>query len=162
MSGSPSEPPFSSSVAPSRARRWFFLACGFFFVGLGILGILLPVLPTTPFLLLASWFFVRSSPRWHAWLLRSRWFGPFLRDWQRHRAVRPHVKVVALSILAVAVAGSLTFGNLPPPLIVLLAVLAGIGGYVILRLPTFEDAADAVDGLSGESDQLAPDPLQSQ
>lgn len=162
MSASPSEPPLPSSAGPSRARRWLFLACGFFFVGLGVLGILLPVLPTTPFLLLASWFFVRSSPRWNAWLLRSHWFGPFLQDWQRHRAVRPHVKVVALSILAVAVACSLTFGNLPAPLIVLLGVLASIGAYVILRLPTFADTAEAVDGLSGEADQLAPDPLQGQ
>lgn len=161
MSPPPSDPPsLPSAVALSPAWRCLYIACGFFFVGLAVLGLLLPVLPTTPFLLLASWFFVRSSPRWNAWLLRSRWFGPFLRDWQRHRAVRLHVKVLALTLLALVVAFSLTFGNLPLPLLLLLSGLAAIGAVVILALPTLP--APGADAPSRQSDQLAPDPLQGQ
>lgn len=56
-------------------RRALYVALGLFFVVLGLVGVVTPGLPTTPFLLLAAFFFVRSSPRLHAWLLRSRLFG---------------------------------------------------------------------------------------
>src|SRR5947207_1871164 len=91
-------PPRRPLVVPG-LRRLLYVAAGSFFVFLAVLGALLPVLPTTPFLLLASYFFLHSSPRLNAWLLRSRLFGPLLRDWQEHRAVRPRVKVTALSII---------------------------------------------------------------
>ena len=69
-------------------------------VGLAVVGAVLPLLPTTPFLLLASFCFYRGSPRIHAWLHRSAWFGPTLDDWQHSRGVRRSVKNRAL--LAVA------------------------------------------------------------
>jgi len=116
-----------------------YVVAGLFFVGLAVLGAMLPVLPTTPFLLLASFFFVRSSPRLNAWLLRSRVFGGMLRDWQRHRGVRPRVKVVALSVLVVAVVTSAYFGKLPWYLVVMLVGLAGIGATVVIRLPVIRD-----------------------
>ena len=121
--------------------RVLYVLLGLFFVGLGVIGAFLPVLPTTPFLLLASYFFVRSSHRLNAWLLRSRLFGPFIRDWQRHRAVRPRVKVTALAMMSVAVFCSAYFGNLPWYLVVMLVVLALIGAVVVLRLPVLRDVA---------------------
>lgn len=54
----------------------------------GVIGIVLPLLPTTPFVLLAAAFFARSSPRFHAWLLAHRHFGPLILDWQQHRGIR--------------------------------------------------------------------------
>src|SRR5262245_37471900 len=114
----PSQPPLGGGV-----RRAVYLLLGTGFVGLGALGALLPVLPTTPFLLLASYCFLRSSPRLNDRLLRSRLFGPFLRDWHQHRGVRPRVKITAVTVLALAVGGSALFGNLPPLLLVLLGVL---------------------------------------
>ncbi|MFO0880636.1 MAG: YbaN family protein [Gemmataceae bacterium] len=116
-------------------RRGVYILAGLFFVGLAILGAMLPLLPTTPFLLLASYFFVRSSPRLHCWLLRSHVFGPFLRDWNEHRAVRPGVKVVALSMLPTVVVASAVFGKLPWYLVLVLLGLASIGAFVVLRLP---------------------------
>jgi uncharacterized membrane protein YbaN (DUF454 family) len=59
---------------------------------LGILGIFLPLLPTTPFILLASACFVKSSPRLHQWLLSHRIFGPMIENWQTHRAISTKVR----------------------------------------------------------------------
>jgi uncharacterized membrane protein YbaN (DUF454 family) len=127
--------------APVRGmRRVLYVALGLFFVGLAVLGVLLPVLPTTPFVLLASYFFVRSSPQLHTWLLRSRVFGGFLRDWQRHRAVRPRVKVTAVVVMLLAVTASLTLADLSQGLILLLLVLTAIGLTVVLRLPVLREA----------------------
>ena len=58
---------------------------GILFVVLGAIGAVLPLLPTTPFVLVAAWCFARSSPRLHRWLLESRLFGPMLRDWEENR-----------------------------------------------------------------------------
>jgi uncharacterized membrane protein YbaN (DUF454 family) len=116
-----------------------YLVLGCLFVGLATLGAFLPVLPTTPFLLLASACFVRSSPALHARLLRSRLFGPFLRDWQRYRGIRLSVKITAVVTLLAVVAASVLFGQLPLPLLILLMVLASIGLFVVLRLPVVRD-----------------------
>jgi hypothetical protein len=99
----------------------------------------LPVLPTTPFLLVASACFVRSSPALNQRLLRSRLFGPLLRDWQQHRGVRLHVKVTAVTVLLGTVAASILFGELSLPPLILLILLALVGLVVVLRLPVVRD-----------------------
>jgi uncharacterized membrane protein YbaN (DUF454 family) len=123
--------------------RVLYVSLGLFFVGLAVLGAVLPVLPTTPFLLLASYFFVRSSARLNNWLLRSRLFGGLIRDWQKHRGVRPRVKVVALAVLVAAVFTSAYFGNLPWFLLALLIGLASVGAFVVIRLPVVRDPRPA-------------------
>ena len=116
------------------------LLAGLFFA-LAVLGVFLPVLPTTPFLLLTSWCLVRAAPRLDRALRRSPLFGPLLEDWRRHRGLRPHVKVSALGALAIAVAASLWFGQLGWIWGSVLVVLAAIGAAVILRLKTVRDDA---------------------
>jgi hypothetical protein len=120
-------------------RRVVYVGLGCFFVGLGALGVFLPVLPTTPFLLLASFFFIRSSPALNARLLRSRLFGGMLRDWHKHRGVRPHVKVTTLVIIPVVITASAVLGELSLPLVVLLCVLGLIGLTVVIRLPVVRE-----------------------
>lgn len=60
---------------------------GFLFLGLGFIGVFLPLLPTTPFILLAAGCFARSSERWYNWLLNNRTFGPMIRNWQQYRCI---------------------------------------------------------------------------
>lgn len=82
--------------------RWLYLAVALVCIGLGTLGIIIPGLPTTPFLLLAAWAAARSSPRLHAWLFNHRWFGPPLRNWENERAIATRVKVLAVTLLIVS------------------------------------------------------------
>ena len=85
-------------------QRGLLLALGLVCVVLAAVGVALPLVPTTPFLLLAAACFARSSKRLHAWLLRSPAFGPLLRDWEERGAVRLRVKVVASVLLVTLVA----------------------------------------------------------
>lgn len=73
---------------------------GFVFLGLALTGIALPLLPTTPFLLLAAACFAKSSPKWHQWLLNHRAFGPTIRRWQEKRCISAKAKVLALVCLS--------------------------------------------------------------
>ena len=94
-------------------RRRLYLVLGLFFVGVGILGVILPVLPTTPWLLLASYCFARSSPRLEAWLRRTPYFGHLIRDWEVHRGVRPRVKATAILIVALVIGSTVLFSGAP-------------------------------------------------
>jgi hypothetical protein len=82
--------------------RHVFIALGFVALLLGFVGIFLPILPTTPFILLAAAFFARGSERFHSWLLQHRITGPLLVDWYQHRSLRASVKrwVYLLTILS--------------------------------------------------------------
>ena len=82
---------------------------GFIALGLAILGIPLPVLPTTPFLLLSAWFFARSSEKWHKWLLANNTFGPIIQNWEENRAISVRTKIVAISSMVIVGGTSLTF-----------------------------------------------------
>ncbi|HEY0919820.1 YbaN family protein [Devosia sp.] len=82
--------------------RTLWIAVGLVATGLGVAGIFLPLLPTTPFLLLASFAFARGSPRLHAWLVAHPRLGPVILEWQRHGAIRRRVKVVALGAMALS------------------------------------------------------------
>ncbi|OIQ33174.1 MAG: hypothetical protein BM562_02000 [Alphaproteobacteria bacterium MedPE-SWcel] len=82
--------------------RIIYLFLGLISVSMAALGVLLPLLPTVPFLLLATFFFARSSERLHGWLLDHRTFGPMILDWQTRGAIHPNAKKAAtLSVAAV-------------------------------------------------------------
>ena len=140
--------PISSVDTPSRPqrlRRWqkfIFLACGGFFFLLGVLGAVLPGLPATPFLLLTSYFLVRSSPRLNAALLKSRFFGPILVDWQEHGGMRADVKLQAIVFVALAVGATIYFANLTLVPALAIVGLAMVGVTVIARLPTARRPSD--------------------
>lgn len=81
------------------ARRVLFLVVGILALLLAVIGLLLPLVPATPFLLLAAWAFSRSSERLHRWLRGLPGFGPVLADWEENGAIRTRVKVLATVIL---------------------------------------------------------------
>ena len=82
------------------------ISLGFLFVGLGGVGLVLPLMPTTPFLLLAAACFARSSPRFHDWLLNIHVFGALIRNWQETRSIPREAKLVA--ILSITLVGGLS------------------------------------------------------
>ena len=79
------------------ARRLLFAALGVLCLALGIIGVFVPGLPTTEFVLAASYLFSRSSPALQGWLERHRWFGPLLREFRATGGMRPKAKALALA-----------------------------------------------------------------
>lgn len=122
--------------------RWIYLGIGWIAVALGGLGVALPVLPTTPFLLLALACFARSSPRSRAWLLNSPVLGPVLNDYLQHRVVPARAKAVALLLLwpTLGWAAAVQADRVPALSAGLLLLAAGVSLY-LLRLPSRKASA---------------------
>jgi hypothetical protein len=96
-------PPVPPGYYRCRWRRGL-MALGFVCVGLGAVGVVVPVMPTTVFLLVALWAFSRSSERFHLWLWNHRRFGPPLRNWHRHRVISPRAKALAVGTMGASLA----------------------------------------------------------
>lgn len=112
------------------------MACGWASLGLGAAGLVLPVLPTVPFLLLAAACFLRGSERRYRWLVSHPVFGPHIADYLAGRGLRPRVKLVALATLWASVLLSvLVFVPLLAVDVVVVAAATAVTAY-ILRLPT--------------------------
>ena len=113
--------------------RVIWLSVGWLFFGLGLLGAVLPVMPTVPFLLVAVWAFSRSSPQLRDRILRHPHFGPPIRDWQERGAIRRPVKFWATLMMGCGIAWSLWL-QLPVALIAGQAlVCAAIAVFLITR-----------------------------
>jgi uncharacterized membrane protein YbaN (DUF454 family) len=142
-------------------RRRLYVGLGLFFVGLGIVGAILPVMPTTPWLLIASFFFARSSPRLEAWLRRTPYFGLLIRDWEVHRGVRPGVKVSAITVVVLVVGSTCLFSPAPIWAKWSAAALATVGvGSILFLVPTVRTRRDQKENappLRGESGRKAID-----
>jgi len=85
-------------------RRWLWLLLAWLALGLAVLGVILPGLPTTPFVLLAAWAAARGSQPLHDWLRRHALFGPMIRDWQAEGAVSRRAKRLALAMMLLCAA----------------------------------------------------------
>ena len=115
---------------------YLWISLGLLSLLLGGLGVVLPLLPTTPFILLAAACFAKSSPRMHGWLLHSELFGPMLRDWEKNKCVSRRVKVLALLMMVVVGGVSiLLFVPVGWPRIAGLGLL-GLGCLTLIRLKT--------------------------
>ncbi|OBU13393.1 DUF454 family protein [Morganella psychrotolerans] len=118
--------------------RLLLLLSGWIAVVLATLGVVLPLLPTTPFLLLAAWCFSRSSPRFHHWLLYRSWFGGYIRHWQEHKGLPRKAKRRAVIVILVTFAVSLWLVKLIYIRLLLLLILACLLIFM-LRLPETEE-----------------------
>jgi len=117
-------------------KRLLLLALGCLCVGLGGMGAVLPVLPTTPFLLLALWAFARSSTRFHHWLLHHSWLGRYVADWERDRVIPLRAKVIACSAMALSMAWVVLASNAPWPAMAAMAAVMVYGAGFILTKPS--------------------------
>lgn len=110
--------------------RLLILGCAWLMVGIGLVGVFLPVLPTTPFMILAAALFARSSPRFEQWLLDHPRYGQPLIDWRREGAISKRAKIVSVSLMTVSYGIVLAFG--PPQLWLKLVI-----GLILVACATF-------------------------
>jgi uncharacterized protein len=130
-------------VYATGARRVAYQALGWSSVGMAVVGAIVPGIPTAPFVVLASYFFVRSSPEAHHWLRHSRWFGTLLRDWEDHRGVRRSVRNTAVGLIGASMALT-PFLGLPVGLVATIMPLQLIGLAIVLHLHVVEPAPAAL------------------
>lgn len=114
--------------------RTLYLGMGIMALVFAVLGALLPVLPTTPFVLLAAACFARGSPRLHDWLLANRYAGPIIREWEEHRSMPPGIKPWAFALMALSFGASILTMSSPWHRLMLLG-LAIVLGYFLWRIP---------------------------
>jgi uncharacterized membrane protein YbaN (DUF454 family) len=135
-----------SQPAPARgARRVLLLVVGGGSLGTGVVGMFVPLLPTTCFLLLAAWCFGRSSPRLHHWMYHNRWFGTYLSDYKRGRGIPRGVKIGSLSLLWITIGATIVFAN---SAIWLQALLVAVAVAVTVHVTAQRDAVPLRDELS--------------
>ena len=129
----------------NRVTRALWVVTGLVCVGLGAIGIVLPILPTTPFLLAAAACFCKSSTRLYNWLIGNKWFGEYILNYKEGKGIPMKTKIIALTLLWATIGVSTIFilSHLLPPLLVLpmqlimLVIATGVSIH-ILRLPTFK------------------------
>lgn len=111
---------------------------GIFFVGLAMLGAVLPILPTTPFLLVAAACFAKSSPRLHQKLLDNKVFGPLIKNWQEHRSISKKSKIIAFVTIVLSILWSCYMLENNVVRIALLSFLI-FPAFFLYKVPTAQD-----------------------
>lgn len=102
-------------------------------LSLGIVGIFLPILPTTPFIILSAWCFVRSSEKAHAWLYRQPLFGPALKNWDQKKAIARRAKILAISMILVSLTVMWLRIENQNILIIVTAILVSVSVFIATR-----------------------------
>jgi len=118
-----------------RLKKTLYMLLGFLFILLGILGVFLPLLPTTPFIILAAFLFSQSSEKYHQWLLNNKVFGPILYNWENSRCIPNFAK--KLSFIMIAIFGSYSLYVIPILAVKILTLaLLTYGCYFIYNIHT--------------------------
>ena len=133
------EPKTNNKTSNNKLVRAFFFIAGTITLVLGAVGIVLPVLPTTPFLLLALACYLRSSERMTSWMLNNRYFGKYIRNYTEGKGIPLKTKLFALAILWTAIVYSAVFVI---PLLVAQIIMFAVAAAVTLhlvRLPTYRN-----------------------
>ena len=119
-------------------QKQIYLVLGMVFTGLGFVGVMLPLLPATPFLLLAVFFFGRSSKRFQNWLLTNRICGEYIRNYRDHRGMTPRTKITALVVLWISIGASCILGTDKVSVRILLIAAAIVATICIRRVKTLK------------------------
>jgi uncharacterized membrane protein YbaN (DUF454 family) len=115
-------------------KKFALTYAGHFFLGLGIIGAFLPILPTTPFLLLAAYFYSQTNHELHQWLYNHKYFGPPLRDWDEQKVIGFKAKIIATAMITLVL-----FWRIPRLEIatlfkvIIVVVLAGVLAFIWTR-----------------------------
>ena len=140
------------NIVSSRSIKLILIIAGTFLIGLGILGIFLPLLPTTPLLLLAAACYARSSRRFYDWLLNNKWFGNYIKNYLEGKGVPLKVKVLSISLLWVAILFSAIF-LVSILLVRIILVLIAIGVTIhIISIRTLKNNKAVIKNDFRESD----------
>ena len=115
--------------------KYILIVLGSIFLGLGFIGVLVPGLPTTPFLLLAAGCYIKSSDRLYTWLLEHKLFGKYIRDFRETRSIPLRIKIVSLIMMWIMIALSVVVFIKVLPVRIIIAILGVIGSIVILSIP---------------------------
>lgn len=122
---------------PNRLKKAFFMVAGTICLGLGAVGVFLPILPTTPFLLLSAACYYKGSDRMHRWLLNNRWFGSYIRNYKEGKGISLVGKISTLLLLWITIGYTALFLlNITIAQIILFAIAVVVTAHVI-ALPTF-------------------------
>ena len=116
-------------------RAVYFILGWVFFI-IGAIGVLMPVVPTTPFMLLALWAFSRSSERFHHWLYHHKFFGPPLQMWQQHSVIPLIAKIMSISFMSISLIFMLIYSSLSILSKLSIAVFMLYGAWFILTKPS--------------------------
>ncbi|MEK6625001.1 MAG: YbaN family protein [Bdellovibrionota bacterium] len=115
-------------------KQWLTLAAGHFFVALGIIGTVLPIVPTVPFLLLAAYFYNKGHPHFHHKLMNLPKIGPLLVDWDQHKIIRTEAKAGAIFLIVMLFAWPLYFGRQNLGITITLIIIAlTLITYIVTR-----------------------------
>ncbi len=112
-------------------KRYLLIVLGTICLAIGIIGIFTPILPTTPFLLLAAACYLRSSPRFHSWLMNNRIFGSYIRNYTAGRGIPIKVKLFTIALLWVTIGISIWAVANMIVTIVLLCVAVGVTLHIV-------------------------------
>lgn len=130
--------PNNGTQRPSSPKRILFIVAGTICLGLGALGIILPLLPTTPFLLLTAACYMRGSDRMYQWLLNNKWFGTYIRNYREGKGIPLRGKISALVLLWTTISFTAIFIISIGVIRVTLFIIATIVSIYLIRLPTLE------------------------
>lgn len=108
-----------------------YAALGLGCVALGVVGAILPVMPSTVFFIIALWSFKRSNERLENWLLENRFIGPTLRDWDRDRSMRRSTKILAIAMIWLAIGGSIFLVHKVWVQVMLACIAIGLTVYLV-------------------------------
>lgn len=119
------------SKQENKVKKHLLTALGLLSVGLGVVGMFLPILPTTPFLLLAAYCFVRSNRRLYDKLLSHKVLGPYISDFMLHKTIPKKVKAVSILTLWITIAVSVLLVKLLWVKILLLGIAVGVSAHIL-------------------------------
>lgn len=125
--------PYHAQMSDSVRFRWAWLGLAYVSLALGIIGIFVPVMPTSPFVIVAAFAAARGSRRMHFRLLRDKRFGHMIRDWYRHGAIRRSAKWLATVAMSCSAAGMLWFAPDPVLPLIVIGIMLVVAVWLWMR-----------------------------